>query len=134
MFVPIHNFFCSLNIFSSYIIILSKKNEKKSVCKGKWEILDIQKCQRISVRHCLKLCQGRLRLDMKKRFLPRGELSTGTESPGKWENQACQNWGSICSWAHSVIPGNCVVQGQNLDLMILVDPFLFSVFWDSVKF
>ena len=32
----------------------------------------------------LKLCQGRFRLDIRKRFSPRGWLGSGTGSPGQW--------------------------------------------------
>lgn len=125
VYVPMHIFFCSFNTFSRYIIILSIE---KSLCmgnrrswvyrNGKEEVSDMD-------WSCVKGAWGWVWVRYK--FLPRKRLSTRTESPGKWsENKACLNWRSICSLAHSLTPGNCVVQGQKLDLMILVDPFCDS--------
>ena len=44
----------------------------------------------------MKLCQGKFRLDMRRRFFTRGWSVPGTGSPGKWSwHQACRSSRSV---------------------------------------
>lgn len=82
----------------------------------------------------INLCQGKVRLDMRKRFFTEGVFSPWNRLPGKWSQyQTCQSSRSI--WKMLLVTWfnfRCSVRSRDLDLIILVSPFQLEMFYDSV--
>lgn len=69
-----------------------------------------------------KLCQGQLRLGIRKRFSPEGG-GHWNRLPRSTKPDRVQEALGQCSQAHGVTPGDGSAQGRELDSMILMGSF-----------
>lgn len=78
----------------------------------------------------MKLHWGKFRLDTRKRFFPDRVVGDWPSDPGKWPgHQACQ--GLSITWISLLA---IQFNARQLDLMILMDPFILELFCDSSHF